>query len=156
MNKKKGLTLLEILVVLTLMLVLSSISLPKFREILKNMHLRNAASTLYGDLMFARVKAIEKKLPCGILFNLDANNYNVFCDNDNSGNYTDGDEILKNINIDDDYDGVIIESTTNNPFLFGKRGFPQTLGNGKIILKMGNKSAQLIISSLGRIRVEFI
>lgn len=150
-----GLTLVELMVVLAILVVLAGIALPRFGEILARMRLRNAAQALWGDFMLARTKAIERGISCGIKLDKNAEQYIVFCDQNGNKDYDDREEI-KTVSLGETYKKVEIFHTNRDVFLFDRRGLPEDFNNGNCTLALENGSSQvsIIISSLGRIKIE--
>jgi len=67
-SKYSGLTLVELLVVVTIMTILLAISVPMIRPMLETQKTRDAADTVSTFLAQARLRAIETGLPCGVRF----------------------------------------------------------------------------------------
>ena len=151
----QGLTLVELVVVLALLVVLAGMALPRFGEMLARMRLRNAAQALWGDFMLARTKAIERGISCGIKLDKDAEQYMVFCDENGNQAYDAGEE-LKTVSLGEAYKKVEISYTNRDVFLFDRRGLPAGFNNGNCTLALEDGSSQvsIIISSLGRIKIE--
>ncbi len=82
-----GFTLIELMVVIAILAVLTAVGMPSFIEFIADQRVRAATSDLYGDFVFARVKAIEASrrvyvTPDGGNWK---NGWRVFVDLDNSG-----------------------------------------------------------------------
>ncbi|MDR1957573.1 MAG: prepilin-type N-terminal cleavage/methylation domain-containing protein [Planctomycetaceae bacterium] len=66
--RPSGLTLVELLVVVSIMSILLAVSVPAIRPMLETQKTRNAADTVSTFLSQARLRAMETGLPCGVRF----------------------------------------------------------------------------------------
>lgn len=57
---QKGMTLIEILVVIAIVAILAAIATPAFNELIASQRIRSAASELYSSLILARSEAIKR------------------------------------------------------------------------------------------------
>ena len=71
----KAFTLLEVMLVLTLIVILSSIAMPSLREFSGSTRLKSAASAIRDMLNFARDMAITEGATYLVVFDLDQNRY---------------------------------------------------------------------------------
>lgn len=78
MRNNFGFTLIELLVIIAILAVLSSIAMPAFLQWRSNAKLRDAVSSLRGDIEMAKLRAIRENEFVAVLFN--TNNYMVFID----------------------------------------------------------------------------
>lgn len=58
--RQKGITLIEALVAISIMVILMSLAVPAFTGLLERNRLRSAADQLYTDLQYARSEAIKR------------------------------------------------------------------------------------------------
>lgn len=58
--RQRGFTLIELMVVVTILAVLASLAGPSFRDFIATQRIRNAASDLLADLMLARSEALRR------------------------------------------------------------------------------------------------
>lgn len=65
---RRAITLVELLVVITILTLLSAIMLPRMRPMMENRRVREAARGLHVFLTQARIRAMETGRPCGVLF----------------------------------------------------------------------------------------
>ena len=70
---RRGLTLVELLVVITIMMLLAAFVLPKFQLNSKTRKIREAARMINVYLGVARNRAVETGRPCGVMFQRLAN-----------------------------------------------------------------------------------
>lgn len=67
-NAFRGMTLVELLVVITIMVLLLAAAVPQFKPALESQHSAGAARTVSLALERARLKAMQEKRPCGVEF----------------------------------------------------------------------------------------
>jgi Tfp pilus assembly protein FimT len=78
MRNNFGFTIIELLVIIAILAVLFSIGTPAFLQWRSNAKLRDAVSSLRGDLEMAKLRSIRENEFVAVLFNTD--NYLVFID----------------------------------------------------------------------------
>jgi prepilin-type N-terminal cleavage/methylation domain-containing protein len=75
-NRQRGMTLLELLVVLALLAGLSAMALPNFlNTILPHYRLNNATQRLVNDILYARMRAVSTNCQHRIVFDTKNNAY---------------------------------------------------------------------------------
>lgn len=98
----KGVTLVELMVVLAIIAVSAALTAPYFAENLKQVRLKGAARSLASDLLWARSQAVDRMMNYWIHFNSINNEYticrDVSCDT--------GGKVEKKVNIAIDYSRV--------------------------------------------------
>ncbi len=109
MQRQKGFTLVEMLVVLTIFFIFVSLIVAGYFNNKPQFELNGAASELMGDLSWARMKAVSENNNYAIAFEVAAHTYRIYDDTDNDfgvGNIED-EELVKTVVISDDYEDVI-------------------------------------------------
>lgn len=105
MRQTKGFTILELIVIITIIGILAAIGLPKFQDWLPKSRVNAAARELFTEMQLARMKAISEN-----------NDYRIdFSETDNSYSIYDDGAWVKTIYIDDKYSGIQFGSTTGLP-----------------------------------------
>jgi type IV fimbrial biogenesis protein FimT len=159
MRNNIGFTLIELLVIIAIIAVLSSLGTPAFLQWRSDAKLRDAVSSLRGDLEMAKLRAMRENEFVTVLFN--TGNYLIFID-DGAGaggvaeNWNqDGDEkILRNRQMPA---GVRID--LGNPTFedkrtrFNGRGRIGNQGVVKIVNKAGDQRTIDMNNRFGRITV---
>jgi len=164
MTKKKtilGFTLLEVMIVVAIIGVMAGIAVPNFIGWLPDYRLRSATRDIVSCLQGMKMRAVAENSNTVIIFNLTNNSYKSFVDDDAGGTaYScDGSETtLKEATLltGVDFLSSTFTSTTApyHYFGFNSRGLPSTRG-GRIILKNSNsKIMEVIVNSVGNIRVQ--
>ncbi len=142
-----GFSLLGQLITLTLAGIMLAIAVPGYLKVMPRHRLNGAVRQLTGDLMWARMKAIQRNNRYRIFF-LDDHQYRILDDADNDGRADPGEWTLTR-DLRADHPDVVMRST-NNP-VFSPRG---TAGNlATITLTNAAGSRRISISIAGRVRV---
>lgn len=101
-----GFTLVELLIVLSLVGVLASLAVPGFRGMLVNRTVQSAVDALMTDMRYARSEAVKRSAQvtvcqsangtsCAVGSNLWVGGWIVFVDKDGDGVWEAGDEIVR-------------------------------------------------------------
>jgi prepilin-type N-terminal cleavage/methylation domain-containing protein len=94
---KKGFTMAEVLVTISILAIMAAISIPTFISWLPTHRLQTSARQIYDDLNLAKMEAVRRNTDVCITFNNVNNNYKVFVDTNGDGLQNDGaSTILKN------------------------------------------------------------
>jgi len=97
LKNKKGFTLTEVVVTLSILAVMTAISLPSYISWLPRHKLQTSARQIYDDLNLAKIRAVKDNTVARITFNAGTDNYTVFLDNNLNGLPDDGaSTILRN------------------------------------------------------------
>jgi prepilin-type N-terminal cleavage/methylation domain-containing protein len=83
-RRRRAFTIIELLVVMTLIGVMAAIAVPKFR-VSKKMHVRMAARQLMRDMEIARNRALGLKRLTRVQFTTGSQQYVGYVDDDNNG-----------------------------------------------------------------------
>lgn len=142
-----GFTLLGQLITLTLAGIMLSIAIPGYLKVMPRHRLNGAVRLLTGDLMWARMKAIERNNRYRIFF-LNDYEYRILDDADNDGAVDPGEWTLTR-DLRTDYRDVVM-SSTNNP-VFSPRGTASSLATITLANAAGSK--RISISIAGRVRI---
>jgi prepilin-type N-terminal cleavage/methylation domain-containing protein len=178
---ERGVTLIELAVVMSIIAIMGVCLAPAIGEWLENFRIRQAARDLASDLQFAKIKAISSRRFCTVVFNQDVDgtqySYVIFPDYDNDraldsvdvGDLDgDGDQeneatdIFKRVRLHDAFRNVSFNTSqsvdgiafTDNKIAFNSRGWPSNGFGGTAYLKNDNKGYKVVVSSVGRIRIE--
>ncbi len=161
---QRGFTLVEMMVVLALALVLLTIGVPSFNQIIKNNRLIAQTNALSGLLASARSEAITQRAVVTVCGSSDG----TACDGqwsagwisflDVNGNATvntgDGDTVLKYVNTVPDTVGVALDGATT--VRFNSQGFAVAGSSGTMLFcdDRGDTHARALnISATGRVSV---
>ena len=142
-----GFSLLGQLITLTLAGIMLAIAIPGYLKAMPRHRLNGAVRQLTGDLMWARMKAIQRNNRHRIFF-LNDHEYRILDDADNDGAADPGEWTLTR-DLQTDYPDVVM-SSTNNP-IFSPRGTASSLATITLANAAGSK--RISISIAGRVRI---
>jgi len=159
MHNFSGLTLLELLITISIIVILVSLGSPAINSIQKHMQLKGAAQSSYFAFQQARVSAITKSIDVAVAIRPGKNwcaalSDDGVCDCANHNECTlDGVEYKVDFT---DYRFVSIDKVTfglDNVAVFdANRGL--AIGHaGTIVFTDGEKQLKLILSNMGRVRI---
>ncbi len=173
--KQRGVTIIELMVVIALMVIILGIGVPSYKRMMANFRLKGAARELFADLMFCKAKAMETGKACTVIFNktIGSQTYDYILIQDEQNDpaeagyceYDANDVLLLKKKISEEYKNVVISNNTlvglndNNLKVvrFDRRGFALTnnggFGGGTITLKETTygKTLKITINKMGRI-----
>ncbi len=123
---KKGFTLPELVVTLSILAIMTTIAIPSYISWLPRHKLQTSVRQIYDDLNLAKLSAVRSNSNAYITVNPTNETYTLFLDLDASGGYNAGDTRLRN-NITLENGVNIINTTFNgNIFIFNNRGLAAT------------------------------
>ena len=93
-KNRKGFTMTEVVVVLSLLGILTAIAIPSFISWLPRHRLQTSARQIYDDLNLAKIRAVRGNIDSCITFNIGNGNYTVFLDVNGDSTYTNGVDTL--------------------------------------------------------------
>jgi type IV fimbrial biogenesis protein FimT len=162
MHDQKGFSLLELFVVIAIIAVAAGVLLPVFNSMRPKFRLGGAARQLQGDLLWARMQAINKNNEFKVFFLNKTCNiaehagsgstdhiYQILDDEDGDGSIDSGETVIEK-HIQTDYLDVVVGSATASP-VFQPRG---NASGATIVLQNPSGTKQLVISpASGRIKI---
>ena len=101
----KGITLIELMIVVALIGVASALAAPRFAHTVHRLKVKNAARDMVSKMRLARSSAITNKAQYGVTFDDDGTTMTTFLDTENPGDYTytEGDSILRVDSLPDEF-----------------------------------------------------
>jgi type IV fimbrial biogenesis protein FimT len=168
-NAEKGVTLIELVVVMAIIAIMGLFMTPSIGEWVQNYRIKQAVRNLASDLQAARMQAINIHKYCTVVFN--ANGYVIFPDYDNDMVLDAGSEttdIYKTVVLSNEYKNVTFDTSkpgngidiTNNTIAFDSRGLPRNNTGGfaggtlYLINTANNKGREVEVSTAGAISIE--
>jgi type IV fimbrial biogenesis protein FimT len=148
MKGEKGFTLMELILVVAIMGILTTIAIPTFQEIMAQRRLNGAARLVMTDLLNARMQAVTQNHRF-LVSVLDNRSYQVLDDNNENGVFDGGESRLIR-NIADHFHDVLISA--NNSPLFLPRGTVTNMGTFTLTNAAGTR--KVVVAATGRVRIE--
>jgi type IV fimbrial biogenesis protein FimT len=137
---KKGFTLAEVTVTLSILGILTAISIPSYISWLPRHRLQTSVRQIYDDMNLAKMQAVRRNTDVCITFNPGSKNYVVFVDTNGDGVQNDGAAtILKtNVTLEDGVTMINPTTFTNDTVGFNNRGMaPTSAGRVNLINPTG-------------------
>jgi prepilin-type N-terminal cleavage/methylation domain-containing protein len=144
-KQNKAFTILELLLVLTIMAILSGLALPPINNYQQTIKLKASVEQLVSDLRYVQQKSIITASQHGIVFDLPNNCYYLIKDKDNP-------QVLRKITLQE----VELKNSNlpryNRLHFSGQMVFFKELGNldhrnGRVELKLNQVDKQIVFSS---------
>jgi type IV fimbrial biogenesis protein FimT len=146
MQKNEGFTTIELLLVVGLMAILMSIAALSYLSMRPAMRLNGASRQMMGDLMMARMKAVNENNDFKVIF-IDSQQYQILDDDDGDGTIDAG-EWSTTKDIQDNYPGVTLSASTDPTF------FPRgSANNATITLSNMTGSKTVSIGNTGSVKI---
>ena len=142
-----GFSLLGQMITLSLAGIMIAIAVPGYMKWMPRHRLHGAARQLTGDLMWARMSAIQRNNRYRVFF-LNEREYRILDDADNDGTVDPGEWTFTR-DLQSDYQDVVLRSN-NNP-VFNPRGTAGNLATITLTNPAGTK--RVSISIAGRVRI---
>lgn len=164
LSHNNGFTLTELMVVIGLIVIMSSVGYSGFSSIQKRQTVRSAAYELAGYLKEARMKAIEKSSSYIIDITippppLPPSQYTIYMDANGNNTLEIGtDIVVQQVNLANVDPNITIGIAGANPWRYDPKGMARTLAGGLAMRTItftntDGFSVNLVISSLGRVTV---
>lgn len=168
MDKAKGFTLIEVMIVIGIVGIMAAVAIPNVSSFMDKQKITNAAESIYSQVVYARSEAIARSRNVVVNVTVDVDDPTVWaigvstivnCDptHDLGGANpcvlsVDGTDVLKRIT-STDYTGIELASTTNQ-FLFDpRRGTAPGSNNDTISISFKNRELNVIVGVIGRARL---
>jgi type II secretion system protein H len=148
MNKKSGFSLYELLVVVAIIAVVSTIVAPPIMSWRSSAKLRGAADNIRGDLEMSKARAVRERAPVTVTFT--EKNYRVtFTDRDGNDRTLRDRQLPAGVRIDL---GNTAFGFMGDETRFNSRGLP--IAGSAVLVNTKGEQKTIIVSTLGRIRIE--
>ncbi len=157
----RGLTLLELVLVLVILAVAGAVATPYYLASLPNRRAAAAARQVVADLRRARTLAVESGQPVYVVFDAAASSYRVVRDTDGVAGPSAGDETDREVAVTGQFPGVVLGSAVvadaitfqDDVAVFRPRG---TSNGGSVVLRVPGRATPerkvAVLSTTGRVR----
>jgi prepilin-type N-terminal cleavage/methylation domain-containing protein len=179
LNCNKGVTMIELAVVLAIIGIMSLFMTPGIGEWVQNYRIKQAARDMASDFQFAKLKAISisRQQYCTVTFTIALNgvlyDYIIYSDDNHNLAYDGGEEIFKSVILESEHRNVTLDSSQGggNGITFGSnansqpsvgfdsRGLPRdTQGNFQngtvfMINSITNKGRRVDVTAAGAVSI---
>lgn len=156
----RGFTLVELMVVLTMVAILATLATPSLRRFAANQMVQNTAHELMLSMQEARGYAISRNRPVTIRANGDdwTTGWQIFVDTNGNGTLDAGEQVLSSSVAMDAKLKVqnLAGCTLRNSFTYQADGFLNGVANGGVYISTdidGTKKRCVVVNRVGRPRI---
>jgi len=156
-KNSKGITLLELVIVVVTLGVIVAMAAPRFGEILPRLKFKSKSRDIVSDMRLAKSNAIAQRTQFGLYFDYSQNGYVLFQDKVNPDllTYEVGDSVIKTVSLGQDV-FLYYVSFDNNTVVFRADGSANSSGSATIARDQGGELADInVLASTGRVRLTF-
>jgi type II secretion system protein H len=162
MKHNQGFTMIELLIVISLIAIVGAIAVPSFIDYMPKYRLKSAAQDLYSNVQIAKLTAVKRHRQTAIQFS--SSGYTIFVDENADFIKDAGEDVVVDIDWDKYTDVGMstntFDASTGQPCIaFRSDGLPtdntNVVAGGDATLLGGNgETMQVSISQAGSVRVE--
>ena len=150
MHNQKGFSLIELIVVITIIAIAVGIIIPVYSSMKPKLRLNGAARQMQGDLMRAKMQAVSQNNKFRIIY-VDDHQYKILDDDDDSG-VVNGNESIVTKDIQTNYYDVTYSSGNPDDLIFYPRG--TAAGLTTITLTNPSGTSTVSVSITGRVKID--
>jgi Tfp pilus assembly protein FimT len=153
-NNNKGMTILEMMIIAAIIGITSALAIPRFGQVMGKLKLKTAGRDIVSDLRLARSNAVSQKQQFGIYFNSNSNQYILFKDKNNPGDFTydagsDSDMVTGTLPHNVGFSSI---SFPNYVVIFKPDGSASNSGSVRLYSSAGSFTVD-VLSSTGRVKL---
>lgn len=155
--KSRGLTLIELLLVIIVLLAVIALAVPSFIDTIQSRRLQNASESLYNDLLLARSEALKQQTTIYVAFQ-GGSNWCYGLNNNNTCNCS----IANNCQLNgttkiingSSFSGISFDTSgfsSGNVAFEGVRGIASNTGT--LTLSINSKTVKISINKMGYVQI---
>jgi len=160
LNKRKGVTLIELLAAVVIIGIVSALAVPNFQEAIRWMNFRNGTRDIVAKLRLARSNAITTKRQYGVYFDCDAKIMKMFLDTISVADYRydNGDSIIEVDTLPKEFSTLTTPgSFTNYSVIYKPNG--SASASGQIVASAYNAGCHFdgyisVLASTGKTKID--
>ncbi len=163
-HRNSGFTLVEMIVVLSIIGIILVIAIPSFSSFIQSNRLATTANEFVSSLNLARNEATTRGLTVTVCKSTDltacveTDNWDqgwiVFTDSNANGNVDGTDTVLRVHEALSGNATFVGNEHVKNRISYSATGFPVGTVNGTLVLTIGDRSINVILNSTGRVKTE--
>lgn len=143
-RNSNGFSLIELIVVLTLMGIVAALAEPSMTEYVNRSKTRRALDRITGDILMTRMLAVRSG-EGAVLEMTGPSTYRIWVEGDPV-------DTVKTVSLASDYAGVTVQApTADGRLTFNGRGLLVDPGTGQMIARLGRGADTLRITAAGRV-----
>ncbi len=156
LKNKRGLTLMELTIVVVTIGVLAAMAAPRYLNYIPKLRTKSAVKEIVSQLRLARSAAIADKNPVGVHFNYYDGNYTLFRDSIGLGTelYDLGDPVVKTSKLPNGIEMAYM-TIDNDVVVFNSDGSASTSGTISLVAETTEQMYEIsIVKGTGKVRME--
>ncbi len=143
MRNDSGVTFFELMTVIGIIAILTSIAVPNIVGWLPNYRMSSAADKLLSTMWLAQKRAVRENADVAVDFDFANDSYVVCVVNSDNGNCDAGEQIVKNVQMPGGIDLVFVDLAN---FQFDRRGFPTDIPNNPVSGSVSVSNGETILT----------